>query len=100
MLRLTLLLLLGTPAHDGVQHEAEQRAVRGDRPLVHPHRLDPQRREQLDRAVDKGRLPSADRDAALGRISPGTELAHAFDARLTLLRVVRPVVGGRTMYEG
>jgi 3-hydroxybutyryl-CoA dehydrogenase len=39
---------------------------------------------QLDKAVDKGRMDTTARDAALGRISPSSELAHAFDADLVI----------------
>jgi 3-hydroxybutyryl-CoA dehydrogenase len=39
---------------------------------------------QLDRAVEKGRLERADRDAAIARIDPSTELNHAFDAELVI----------------
>lgn len=39
---------------------------------------------QLDRAVTKGRLTQEDRDAAMGRITPATELSHAFDAQLVI----------------
>lgn len=39
---------------------------------------------QLDRAVEKGRLSQADRDATLARIVPSTDLSHAFDARLVI----------------
>lgn len=39
---------------------------------------------QLDKAVDKGRLAPEDRDGALARITPKTELAHAFDAELVI----------------
>jgi 3-hydroxybutyryl-CoA dehydrogenase len=39
---------------------------------------------QLDRAVDKGRLEQSDRDATLARITPATEVSHAFDAELVI----------------
>jgi 3-hydroxybutyryl-CoA dehydrogenase len=39
---------------------------------------------QLDRAVDKGRLEQGDRDAALARISPATDVSHAFGAELVI----------------
>jgi 3-hydroxybutyryl-CoA dehydrogenase len=39
---------------------------------------------QLDRSVGKGRLEQADRDAALARITPSTDVAHAFAAQLVI----------------
>jgi 3-hydroxybutyryl-CoA dehydrogenase len=40
--------------------------------------------KQLDKAVAKGRLEQADRDAAVARIDPSTDLSHAFDAELVI----------------
>jgi 3-hydroxybutyryl-CoA dehydrogenase len=39
---------------------------------------------QLDRAVEKGRLEQGERDAALARIDPSSDLSHAFDAQLVI----------------
>ena len=39
---------------------------------------------QLDKAVEKGRLEQGDRDAAIARIDPSTDLSHAFDAQLVI----------------
>ncbi|MCW2920256.1 MAG: 3-hydroxyacyl-CoA dehydrogenase NAD-binding protein [Thermoleophilia bacterium] len=39
---------------------------------------------QLDKAVAKGKLEQADRDATLTRIDPSTDLSHAFDAELVI----------------
>ncbi len=39
---------------------------------------------QLDRAVEKGRLEQADRDATLARIDPSTDVSHAFDTELVI----------------
>ncbi|MBC7461687.1 MAG: 3-hydroxyacyl-CoA dehydrogenase family protein, partial [Thermoleophilia bacterium] len=39
---------------------------------------------QLDRAVEKGRLDAAGRDATLARLTTSTELATAFDAQLVI----------------
>ena len=39
---------------------------------------------QLDKAVDKGKLAQADRDAALARIDAKTDVSHAFDAELVI----------------
>ena len=41
-------------------------------------------RRQLDKAVDKGRLDADARDAALARIQPATDVAHAFGAELII----------------
>jgi len=40
--------------------------------------------KQLAKAVDKGRMTEADRDATLARITPSTDLSHAFDAELVI----------------
>ncbi len=39
---------------------------------------------QLDKAVAKGRLEQADRDATIARIDPSTDVSHAFDAELVI----------------
>ena len=39
---------------------------------------------QLDKAVAKGKLDQGDRDAAIARIDPSTDLSHAFDAELVI----------------
>jgi 3-hydroxybutyryl-CoA dehydrogenase len=40
--------------------------------------------KQLDRAVDKGRLDPVERDATLARLTPSTNLEHAFAADLVI----------------
>lgn len=39
---------------------------------------------QLDRAVEKGRMSAEERDAAVGRIDPSSDLDHAFDSDLVI----------------
>lgn len=39
---------------------------------------------QLDKAVEKGKLDQADRDATLARIDPSTDVSHAFDTELVI----------------
>ncbi len=45
-------------------------------------------RKSMDRAVDKGKLEAADRDAALDRITPTTELGDLADADLVIEAIV------------
>ncbi len=40
--------------------------------------------KQLDKAVAKGKLEQADRDAAIARIDPSTDISNAFDAELVI----------------
>lgn len=55
--------------------------------------------KSMDRAVDKGKLEAADRDAALGRIRGTTELADLADADLVIEAIVEDLDAKKELFS-
>ncbi|KAA2259457.1 3-hydroxyacyl-CoA dehydrogenase family protein [Solihabitans fulvus] len=56
-------------------------------------------RKSLDRAVAKGRLAEADRDAALARVSPAVEFEELADCDLVIEAVAEDLAVKKTVFE-